>query len=97
MNGRLDEMINELKQLYDYIILDSAPVGMVSDTFLINRVVDNTVFVSRQDYTPREMVDLINDVYETKKLNNMSVVLNGIDEASSGFGHGYGYGYGRKD
>ncbi len=97
MNGRLDEMIHELKQLYDYIILDSAPVGMVSDTFLINRVVDNTVFVSRQDYTPREMVDLINDVYETKKLNNMSVVLNGIDEASSGFGHGYGYGYGRKE
>jgi capsular exopolysaccharide synthesis family protein len=97
IDTRLEELIDNLKLTYDYIILDSAPIGMVSDTFLINRVVDNTVYVSRQAYTPREMVELINEVYETKKLNNMSVVFNGVDEASSGFSHGVGYGYGRKD
>ena len=91
MSTRLDEMIAELKKDFDYIILDSAPVGLVSDTFLLNRLVDSTIYVARQDYTPREMSELINEVYDKKTLNNMSVILNGTDENS-----GYGYGYGSK-
>ena len=91
MSPRLDEMIADLKKEYDYIILDSAPVGLVSDTFLLNRLVDATIYVARQGYTPREMAELINDIYDKKTLNNMSVILNGTDENS-----GYGYGYGSK-
>jgi len=87
MNQRLDYLIDELKKEYDYIILDSAPVGLVSDTFLLNRLIDNCIYVARQDYTPREMCELINEIYNNKTLNRLSVVLNGVNEKA-----GYGYG-----
>jgi len=88
MSTRLDDLILELKKEYDYIILDSSPVGLVSDTYLLNRLIDNCVFVARQNYTPRDMCDLITDIYKNKRLKNMAVILNGTDEKT-----GYGYGY----
>ncbi|MEI7504565.1 MAG: polysaccharide biosynthesis tyrosine autokinase, partial [Paludibacter sp.] len=88
MSPRLDELILELKKDYDYIILDSAPIGLVSDTYLLNRLIDNCVFVARQNFTPRDMCDLISDIYKNKRLKNMAVILNGTDEKT-----GYGYGY----
>jgi len=94
MSPRLDELIDELKNEFDYIILDSAPVGIVSDTYLLNRLVDNTIYVTRQNYTPREMAGFINDTYDNKRLNNMAVVLNGTKE-NLGYGYGYGSGYGK--
>ena len=94
MNNRLDDMIMELKKEYDYIVIDSAPLGVVSDTFLLNRLTDNSIYVSRQEYTPREMCTFINDIYDSKKLHNMSVVLNGTDESLSyGYGSGNRYAY----
>jgi capsular exopolysaccharide synthesis family protein len=92
LSTRLDDLIGELKQRFDYIIIDSAPVGIVSDTLLINRVVDNSIYVTRQDYTPRQVIDLLNDLHTNNKLKNISLVLNGVDNAS---GYGYGYGYGK--
>jgi len=86
MSDRLEELIAELKKEYDYIIIDSAPVGVVSDTFLINRVIDLSIYVSRQNYTPREMTEIINDIQNNNKLNNMGLVLNGVEEMA-----GYGY------
>jgi len=93
MNQRLDDLFLQLREKYDYIIVDSAPIGLVSDTYLINRVVDNCIYVARQNYTPREATELINDIYEHNRLNGMSIILNGTDESS---GYGYGYGYGQK-
>lgn len=92
MSSRLDDLITELKNEFDYIILDSAPVGLVSDTFLLNRLIDNCVFVARQSYTPRDMCELVNDIYKNKRLKNMAVILNGTDEKT---GYGYGYNYGK--
>ena len=92
MSNRLDELIEELKKEYDYIIIDSAPVGVVSDTYLLNRVIDNAVYVSRQNYTPKDVSDLINDIHDNNRLKNIGFVLNGVDEIS-----GYGYGYGNKE
>ena len=89
MSQRLDDMIATLKQSFDYIIIDSAPVGVVSDTFQINRVVDNTVYVSRQRYTTREVTGLINELYEGLKLNNMGVVLNGTNEVAVYYGYNH--------
>ena len=89
MSQRLDDMIATLKQSFDYIIIDSAPVGVVSDTFQINRVVDNTVYVSRQRYTTREVTGLINELYEGRKLNNMGVVLNGTNEVAVYYGYNH--------
>jgi len=88
MNQRLDELIRELKSRYDYIILDSAPIGIVSDTFQLNRLVDNTICVARLKYTPKEALHFINHIYESKKLKNMATVLNGTNDVSH-----YGYGY----
>ena len=80
MSSRLDDLIGKLKEEFDYIILDSAPVGVVSDTYLLNRLVDNCIYVVRQDFTPREACGLINEIYAANKFNKMSVVLNGTDE-----------------
>ena len=94
MNQRLDDLFKQLRGMYDYIIVDSAPIGLVSDTYLLNRLVDNCIYVARQNYTPREVCSLINEIYEHKRLTGMSVILNGTDESS---GYGYGYGYGKTD
>lgn len=87
MNSRLDELIDELRKQYDYIILDTSPIGIVSDTFLLDRISDINICVARQNYSPREVCHLINTTYENKKLKNMAVILNGTDNISS-----YGYG-----
>lgn len=95
MNKRLDELIAYLRQNYDYVILDTAPIGMVSDTYLLNRFTDCSIYISRKNYTPKDAYRLINEIYEDKRLNNMGVVLNGTD-ASSSYGYGYGYGGDKK-
>ena len=92
MNQRLDDLFVKLREMYDYIIVDSAPIGLVSDTYLLNRLVDNCIYVARENYTPREACDLINEIYDHKKINNMAVVLNGVNESSSSYGYGYGHG-----
>lgn len=89
---RLDELIEELREKYDYIIVDSAPLGIVSDTYLLNRFSDNTLYICRQDYTPREATELINEVYQKGNLNGMGIILNGVDKDNN-----YGYGYGHKN
>jgi capsular exopolysaccharide synthesis family protein len=93
MSKRLDELFAELKNRYDYIVVDSAPVGLVSDTYLLNRFVDNCLYVARQNYSPRDVSGLINEIYDNKKLNNVAAILNGTDESSE---YGYGYGYGKR-
>ncbi len=92
LGQRLDELFAGLKEEYDYIVVDSAPIGKVSDTYLLNRIIDNTVYVTRQSYTPRDVSELINDIYENQKLNGLGIVLNGVGlGASSGYGYSYGY------
>ena len=89
---RLDELFAELRKRYDFIFVDSAPTAMVSDTFLLNRLVDMTIFVSRANYTQLEMLDFINKTYEQNRLNNIACVLNGVKASELGYGYGYGYG-----
>ncbi len=91
MSSRVDELIAELKQMYDYIIVDTAPIGVVSDTYLLNRIADNCIYVARQDYTPKDAAVLINEIYNDNRLNGMGVLLNGTP-VSSGYGYSYGYG-----
>ncbi len=91
-SGRVEELFTLLREKYEYIVVDTAPVGMVSDTFLLNRVSDMTIYVSRANHTTREVVDFINNVYETKRLKNMACVLNGVKAVNAGYGYGYGYG-----
>ena len=101
----LDEAIEKLKQYFDYIILDTAPIGMVTDTQLIARVADLSVYVCRADYTHKSDYELINDLKRENKLPNLCTLINGIDmdQRKNGYYYGYGkygkygkYGYGKK-
>ena len=91
-NGRLDDLFAELRKRYEYIIVDTAPVEMVSDTFLLDRLADMTIFVCRYKYTPSEMIDRINQLVEQKRMHNVAGVLNGVKGLKAGYGYGYGYG-----
>ena len=91
-----DQVMALLREHYDYIIIDTAPVGIVSDTLQISRVADLTVYVCRADYTPKSNFALLNSLAEEKKLPNPCVVLNGIDMSKRKYGYYYGYGrYGK--
>ncbi len=92
----LSEIFELLKQDYDYIILDTAPVGLVTDTLQIGKFADVTCFVCRSDYTPKATFSIINSLHDDKKLKNICVVINGIDMSKKKYGYYYGYGkYGK--
>jgi capsular exopolysaccharide synthesis family protein len=92
----LDEIFQILRDEYDYIIVDTAPVGLVSDTLQIGRVCDVTVYMCRADFTPKTSFELINGLSADKKLPNMAIVINGIDMSKKKYGYYYGYGrYGK--
>ena len=96
----LDDMINMLKERYDYVILDTAPIGMVTDTAIIGRVADLCVYACRADYTPKNGYEYINVLKNSHKFPKLATVINGIDmrkrKNAYGYGYGkrYGYGYG---
>lgn len=85
---RLDALFAELRKRYDYIIVDTAPVALVSDTFLLDRIADMTIFVCRYKYTSMEMIDYINQVVEQKRMHNVAGVLNGVKGLRAGYGYG---------
>lgn len=92
----LDKAIETLKKNFDYVILDTAPVGMVTDTLLIGRVADLSVYVCRADYTRKAEFALINELAENNKLPNLCIVINGLDLQKKKYGYYYGYGkYGK--
>ena len=89
----LDHIIDTAKAHFDYVIIDSAPVGLVPDTVSIARVSDATVFVCRADYTPKRDFDIINTLTAEDRLRNVSIVINGIDMSKKRYGYYYGYGH----
>lgn len=95
-NERLDELFVELRKRYDCVVLDSAPVAMVSDTFQLARVSDMTVYVSRANYTTTDMIEFLHQVNEQHRLPQIISVLNGVESHKNGYGYGYGYGYGEE-
>ena len=92
----LEKAIESLKKNFDYVILDTAPVGMVTDTLLIGRVADLSVYVCRADYTRKAEFTLINELAENNKLPNLCIAINGLDLQKKKYGYYYGYGkYGK--
>ena len=92
----LEETIETLKEHYDYIVIDTAPVGLVTDTLALGRIANATVYVCRADYTQKSSFGLINGLAYEKKMPNMSIVLNGVDLSKKKYGYYYGYGkYGK--
>ena len=92
----LDQTMEQLKEHYDYILIDTAPVGLVTDTMALGRISNATVYVCRADFTQKASFGLINSLSMEKKLPNMSIVLNGVDLSKKKYGYYYGYGkYGK--
>ena len=92
----LGVIFNYLKEDYDYLILDTAPVGLVTDTYQIAKYADVSVMICRSDYTPKANVAMLNTISNEKKMPNMCIVLNGVDMSKKKYRYYYGYGrYGK--
>lgn len=89
----LVDVIEILKQQYDYVLMDTAPVGLVTDTLQVGKVADATLYMCRADYTPKNSFEFTNMLAKEKKLPNMAIVINGIDMSKRK--HSYYYGYGK--
>ena len=97
-------MMQELKEKFDYVIIDSAPIGPVTDSQLLAGYANTTIYVVRHALTPKVFLRMIDDLYQQKKFNNMAIVFNGLRQRGFSFlsygygyasyGYGYGYGYG---
>lgn len=90
----LDKAMEMLRERYDYIILDTAPIGMITDSAIISRVADICLYVCRADYTPKTSFQFINTLNSEKKIPKIATVINGIDMSMRK--HSYYYGYGKK-
>lgn len=90
----LEAAIDKLKEEFDFIFIDSAPSAQVTDTMILSRVTDATVYVCRMDYSSKGNLRFANSLMDEHKLKNMLLVINGVTEFHRGYGYGYGYGYG---
>ena len=95
MNGRFEEIMSYGKQQYDYVIVDTAPVNLVTDTLLLSNLADLFIYVIRANYLDKRLLEIPKMLYDEKRLPNMAVLLNEAD-FEKGYGYGYGYGYGDK-
>jgi capsular exopolysaccharide synthesis family protein len=94
-NKRLEEFFAHVREHYDYIIVDTPPILVVTDALIANRVSDATIYVTRANVTHKKMMLQAEELYREKKLKNMAYVLKGVISGKGGYGYGgYGYGYG---
>jgi tyrosine-protein kinase Etk/Wzc len=95
MSAKFTHLIQELKGSFDYIIIDSPPVGQVADAFTISSLIDYTIYLVRYNYTHRAWLSIVKNIYKDKTLGELMLVLNDAKEANgNNYGYGYGYGYG---
>lgn len=92
MDDKLDSMMEYLKANFDYVVIDSSPVGLVSDSLLITKHVDMTLFVIRQNYTYKSQIEFINKLNKSNKVENLCLVVNDVDAKKGGY-YGYGNSY----
>jgi len=96
LNGRVEHMLHGLNEMFDYVVIDTPPVGMVTDAYLVSRYCDATLYIVRHGYTPKLHVSRIDSNNKINKLNNLAIVFNGVQPRGFGsrkYGYGYGYGY----
>jgi tyrosine-protein kinase Etk/Wzc len=91
---KIQDLIEGLKQQFDYVIMDTSPVGQVADAFSLSSYADSSLYLVRYQFTEKDQVKVIDDIYKKKKLQNAMIVLNDAKKGKSGYGYGNGYGYG---
>ena len=93
MRDRFKNLLEEVKEKYDYVVVDTAPTMLVTDTLLISQHADFTVYVTRAEYTDKRLLKFPVELYHEKKLRNMAFVVNNVSVSNYGYGNKYGYGY----
>jgi len=94
-NGRFKKLIDEAKEVYDYVVVDTAPTILVTDTMLISQLADATIYIARANYTEKNLLKFSKELSESGKLKNMAYVINSVGASKSkGYGYNYGYNYG---
>jgi tyrosine-protein kinase Etk/Wzc len=96
LNGKLNELFSHLETAFDYVLVDTSPIDPVTDAYVLSEYCDRTLFVIRHAYTPKTMVQLLDDNNKIKALNNPAIVFNGVKKRGflkGGYGFGYGFGY----
>ncbi|MEL4455474.1 GumC family protein [Lutimonas vermicola] len=92
MSKRISHLFKEAKEKYDYIIVDTAPVGLVTDTMQISKYADLTIYVVKSNFLDKRMLHIPEKLFHEKKLENMAMLINGTDHRRGAYGYGYGYG-----
>jgi capsular exopolysaccharide synthesis family protein len=95
-NGRIIELLNYLNEIFDLVIIDTAPASLITDAYLLSGMCDVTLYVIRHAYTPKVFIQRLDQNYKNNKLSNISIIFNGIRPRGFGkhhYGYGYGYGY----
>jgi capsular exopolysaccharide synthesis family protein len=96
MNGRAKELINYLDTIFDYVVIDTAPVNPVTDAYVLSPYCDTTLYVIRHKYTPKVLVQRIDENNRINQLHNLAIIFNGVHSrgfSKNNYGYGYGYGY----
>lgn len=93
-NGKIPALIAQLKQEFDFVILDAPPVGLVTDAQILAPYADATLFIVRHRYSIKNSIRNIDQLYRAAKFKNMNIIFNSIEREGAGYGYGYGYGYG---
>jgi len=96
LQDRVGEFFDELKDLYDYVIVDTAPSMLVTDTLLINKYADVTLYVIKANHTDRKLLEFPKEAIDDGRLNNVALVLNGVTMNNFGYGNKYGYAYSKE-
>lgn len=94
LSEQMKKFLDEARSRYDYVFIDSPPLALVTDAFVLSAVVDHTLFIIRQNVTPKDLIRTIDDYYRAGKISHISIVLNDIYKSGPGYGYGYGHGYG---
>lgn len=103
-SDRMFNLIKELKSSYDYIVVDTPPVAHVADSLIISKFTDAHIYVIRQNYSSKNVLGIAEELYTSKKMKNMGVLINDVNQSTTfglkygyGFGYGYSYGYGYEE
>ena len=97
LSEKMEQLLRELSERFDYILIDNPPIGLVSDALLLRKMVDNMLIVVRHRYTRKAMVRSLEDLHRSGDLPNAALIFNAIKQGRGGYGYGgyrYGYGYG---